>query len=83
MSSEKPCLGDVWDLFPCPKCGNNYAYYVAIKTPQGGERYGKVWNTGAIENPEIALYDGDEWNEDMASSKVLHVKCPECNNTVF
>jgi len=78
---NKMKLDDIWDLFPCPSCGNDYAYYVTIKMPQGEERYGKVWNTGLIEDPERALYLGDEWNE-LAESEVLYVSCT-CGKTIY
>jgi len=69
---------DVFDLFPCRNCKNNYKLYV--KTKSG--RSGYVWNTCVIEDPETSLYLGDEWDE-ISDVEVEVVICPYCDSVLF
>jgi len=60
----------------CPNCLQDKRFVVKLENG----RYGKVWNSPFIEDPDTALYLGDEYDE-LADKRVTYVKCLECGWT--
>lgn len=64
--------------YKCPKCGNDWEFAVILKNGRSGH----IWNSPIIEDPEEALYLGDEWDE-ISEEEVELVYCPYCNETIY
>jgi len=71
-------LIEVYDLFPCPFCGQSTKFNVKLKNGKSG----KIWNDLAIGHPEQTIAVGEEWN-DVLNEEVEEVRCPFCFNIVF